>query len=84
MLAKSAPSSVPSSDFLSDYFEEQEFAAVLDRDVRTVRRWHSKRTGPPRVRVGRKILYKKSSVARWLEQNETHTLSSNKTRGNGR
>jgi hypothetical protein len=82
MLAKSAPS--PSSDFLADYFEEQDFAAVVDRDLRTIRRWHSSRTGPPRIRVGRKILYRKSAVIRWLEQNETGTLSGKKTSRPGR
>jgi hypothetical protein len=81
MLAKSTPA--PSSDFLADYFEEHDFAAVVDRDVRTIRRWHHFRIGPPRIRVGRKILYRKAAVIRWLEQNETSTLSK-KTRRPGR
>lgn len=34
---------------------------------RTVDRWHTLRVGPPRVKVGRKVLYSKQGVRRWLE-----------------
>jgi hypothetical protein len=81
MSAKSAPAA--SSDFLADYFGERDFAAAIGRDLRTIRRWDAERIGPPRIRVGRKILYRKSAVIRWLEAHETSTPSK-KTRRAGR
>jgi hypothetical protein len=56
---------------LDDYFTEKQLALTLGRDVRSIRRWHALRTGPPRIRVGKVILYRKSSVALWLEQHES-------------
>ncbi len=38
---------------------------------RTLERWHALRIGPPRVRVGRLVLYKTEAVRRWLDENAT-------------
>ena len=35
---------------------------------RTLERWHSLRIGPPRVRVGRTVLYKVEDVRAWLQE----------------
>ncbi|OLB24859.1 MAG: hypothetical protein AUH15_00015 [Acidobacteriales bacterium 13_2_20CM_55_8] len=70
----SADTSTTASDFLSDYLTEKQLARSLTRNVRTIRRWDALRIGPPRIRVGRKILYKKSSVAHWLQENESRPL----------
>jgi hypothetical protein len=67
----SADTATAASDFLRDYFTEKQLAHVLDRNTRTLRRWYAERTGPPRIRVGRKILYRKSAVSLWLAQNES-------------
>ncbi len=72
--------SAAASDFLNEYFTEKQLALALDRDIRTLRRWDAERTGPPRIRVGRKILYRKSAIAHWLAQNESRPLSRKGTR----
>jgi hypothetical protein len=61
-------------DFLNDYLTEIQLAGLLKKDVRTLRRWDAERTGPPRTRAGKTILYRKSAVALWLEQNESRPL----------
>ena len=33
-------------------------------------RWHTLRIGPPRVSVGRKVLYRRDSVRAWLQSRE--------------
>jgi predicted DNA-binding transcriptional regulator AlpA len=51
---------------LFSYFRD----AILGICTRTADRWHTFRTGPPRTRVGRKILYRKSAIAEWLKGKE--------------
>ena len=55
------------NDILANYLTEDEFAAAVRRDKRTLRRWHARREGPPRVKAGSRILYPKDGVRRWLE-----------------
>jgi excisionase family DNA binding protein len=47
---------------------EQETAAYLNVAVGTLRRWQADGTGPPALRVGRTIRYRRSDVDRWLER----------------
>ncbi len=55
---------------LSDYIEKDEAAAELNVCGRTLDRWHQLKEGPPRVTIGRRILYRRSSVATWLASRE--------------
>jgi hypothetical protein len=57
---------------LDEYFSKDALAGLLGVTPRTLNRWHDERTGPDRIRVGRKVLY---SLARWLEsRSERGTL----------
>ena len=50
------------------YMPKAEFCSALNINPRTAERWHLRRIGPPRIRVGgKKIYYKRSAVAEWLE-----------------
>jgi uncharacterized protein (DUF4415 family) len=51
---------------LIEFFREDELAALLCVTVRTLRRWHSLRTGPPRTVISRAIYYRKQAVLEWL------------------
>ena len=53
---------------LSDYMTRDELARDLKRHPRTLKRWHLQRKGPPYIRIGKTVLYKKSAVAEWLER----------------
>ena len=60
---------------LSQFLTKEELAAELGRNVRTLDRWEMLGSGPPRTLIGRKILYRRMSVQRWLAAQENHTRS---------
>jgi predicted site-specific integrase-resolvase len=51
---------------LSDYMEDQELATDLGRSTRTLARWRRLGEGPPIVKVGRQVLYRREAVREWL------------------
>jgi excisionase family DNA binding protein len=55
---------------LSDYFTQKEAAAELKVTDRTLDRWQRLREGPPVTRLGRRILYRRSSLQAWLRKRE--------------
>ena len=55
---------------LSEFMTIEQLAAELGRNKRTLDRWDTLGTGPPRTRVGRTVLYRRSSVQRWLVAQE--------------
>jgi hypothetical protein len=58
---------------LSEFLTKEELAAELQRNPRTLDRWAALRIGPPRTRVGRKVLYRRASVQKWLIAQEQPT-----------
>jgi hypothetical protein len=58
------------SEILSEFFTKEELAAELRRNPRTLDRWEVLGMGPPRTRVGRKVLYRRASVQKWLVAQE--------------
>jgi hypothetical protein len=71
---------------LSDFLTKQELATELDRETRTLDRWDALGIGPPRTRVGRKVLYRRASVRRWLaaQERDAHATSGAATNFSGR
>jgi hypothetical protein len=55
---------------LSDFLTKEDLAAELRRNPRTLDRWEVLGMGPPRTHVGRKILYRRASVQKWLAAQE--------------
>ena len=51
---------------LAEFMTTEELAAELKRNKRTLDRWDALGIGPPRTRVGRTVLYRRSSVEKWL------------------
>lgn len=51
---------------LSEFLTKEELAEQLERNPRTLDRWAVLGMGPPRTHVGRKVLYRRSSVQKWL------------------
>lgn len=60
-------SAVEMPPLLSEYLTDRELAVQLGRSHRTIARWRRLREGPPVTRVGRRVLYRRSAVAEWLE-----------------
>jgi hypothetical protein len=55
---------------LSEFLTKEELAAELRRNVRTLDRWDALGLGPPRTCFGRTILYRRTSVQKWLVEQE--------------
>lgn len=51
---------------LSEYLTDQELAAELKISPRTLARWRRLREGPPIVKIGRRVAYRRTSVREWL------------------
>jgi hypothetical protein len=59
-----------SEPILSEFFTKEELAVELRRNKRTLDRWEVLGVGPPRTLVGRQILYRRSSLLKWLAAQE--------------
>ena len=59
-----------SEAILSEFLTTEELAAELRRNPRTLDRWDALGMGPPRTHVGRKVLYRRTSVQKWLAAQE--------------
>jgi len=60
-----------SEPILADFLTPEALAAELDRNKRTIDRWDALGIGPPRTRIGRRVLYRRASVQRWLLEQES-------------
>lgn len=72
------PSTLPSGPLdkpvtrlvLEGYLRREELAEQFGLSPRTIDRWEALRKGPPRVCIGRTILYNVQSVREWLLSRE--------------
>jgi hypothetical protein len=65
-----------SESILSEFLTKEELAAELHRNPRTLDRWDVLGAGPPRTIIGRKVLYRRASVQKWLCALERHRRAS--------
>jgi hypothetical protein len=56
---------------LSDFLTREQLAGEFQRNARTLDRWEVLGMGPPRTRVGRRVLYRRASVQKWLLEQES-------------
>src|ERR1035438_4811937 len=59
---------------LDGFLRREELAQQLGLSPRTIDRWEALRKGPPRVCVGRTILYNIDSVREWLISREQQAV----------
>jgi len=45
----------------------EEAAQTLRQSKRTLLRWRNQRVGPPSVKVGHRVLYRRADLELWLE-----------------
>ena len=55
---------------LSDLISEADYAELRGVCVRTIQRERALRSGPPYIKLGRRIFYKLSSIDQWLDDQE--------------
>jgi hypothetical protein len=58
------------ANLLVGWLDRADLARELTISVDTLQRWETRRVGPPCVRVGRKVLYRKDAVREWLCEQE--------------
>jgi hypothetical protein len=52
-----------------EFYTDPQFAALVRRSTRTTETWRRRGGGPPFIRLGRRVLYRKTDVELWLRQN---------------
>ena len=52
---------------LLGWISRLDLAVELGLSIDTLRRWEAQRIGPPSVRAGRKVYYRRAAVEEWLE-----------------
>ena len=57
-------------DLLAGWISREQLAQELMITADTLSRWEARREGPPCMRVGRKVFYRRSSVEDWLLSRE--------------
>lgn len=57
---------IPRSDFIS----EREFAGLIGKSLRTIRRWQTERRGPRRTRLGKSVFFSRAAIERFLSDRE--------------
>lgn len=60
---------------LDDYMTREQLAVEIGLQPKTLAKWANMRKGPPLVKVGRKVFYRKDAVQAWLKSNETRTAA---------
>ena len=55
---------------LTDYLNPAELAAELGISGRTLERWNRLGNAPPRTRLGKRIVFRREAVAKWLRSRE--------------
>jgi len=61
---------------MNDFLLTREVADLLRTSESTVRYWRHTRTGPPSIKVGRRVLYRRDAVLAWLRDCETPATAS--------
>jgi predicted DNA-binding transcriptional regulator AlpA len=54
------------SGLLRDFFSEEQLARELEIGRKSLHRWHREGRGPERIKLGKRVYYKRSAVAVWL------------------
>lgn len=55
---------------LSEWLTQKALATELRISVDTLRRWTARRIGPPSIKLGMRVLYRRAAVRDWLRSRE--------------
>jgi len=56
-------------------YTKEALAEYLNVSTRTLDRWHARRIGPARTKIGNFIAYRINAVEDWLKNNEVHPVN---------
>ena len=57
-------------NLLADWISREQLAGELGLARDTLARWEARQLGPPCTRIGRKVLYRRTSVESWINAQE--------------
>ena len=57
-------------NLLTDWISREQLAGELGLACDTLARWEARQIGPPCTRIGRKVLYRRTSVESWINAQE--------------
>lgn len=57
----------------SELLTKSEFASFVGISVHTLEKWNARGSSPKRVRLGRRVFYRRSDVAAWLDALEARS-----------
>jgi len=55
---------------LDSYYTEEEISEFLNKTISSLRTDACRRRGPPRTKIGKRILYHRNSFSIWLDAHE--------------
>ena len=58
------------SGVLDEHLTERQLAAEFKKSPRTLQRWRRLGEGPAYIQLGRRVLYRRAAVIKWLEEIE--------------
>ena len=69
------PNTAPASQeqplhLLAEWISREQLAGELGLASDTLARWEARQLGPPCTRIGRKVLYRRTSVQEWISAQE--------------
>ena len=73
MTVPETPRRAAGTGLMGGWISRVDLALELGVTVETLRRWEGMRFGPPCVRAGRKVYYRRDGVHDWLQQQERPT-----------
>jgi excisionase family DNA binding protein len=59
----------------SPFLPPAQLSALLNISIRTLERWRVEGVGPTYVKAGRRVLYRREDVERWLTEGTRHSTS---------
>ena len=60
----------------AEYLDEKRLCALLGISSVTATKWRAKAKGPPFIKIGRLVRYRRSAVDAWLRANTVGALAS--------
>ena len=78
------PDPVSAPALLDGWLTRARVAEEIGVSVDTLQRWETARTGPPCVRIGRKVLYRADAFREWLIRRERQPADKSQRLGAGR
>lgn len=59
---------------MNELLDQVEVSELIGVSIGTLRNWRNANIGIPSFKVGRRVVYRRSAIEKWLKQQEQETL----------